>query len=212
MVYAVFVEKAISERKTLPTGIDALDRFLGGGWPAGGLTALSGKHGAGKTTLVLRTVSKLTRSDRWVALVSRGTTLFPPALHALGIDLSRLLWVHPPEENLCRWALEQLTRSGLFPLVIGSGVRLDERDARRLQITAEGSGAAVVLLNEPQSNSNLWALSLHCEVERASEKTLLLRVRRSRRFLSTLQTEVNPHEIPHSGPLSSELPARRVAS
>ncbi|MFH1018901.1 MAG: ATPase domain-containing protein [Pseudomonadota bacterium] len=203
--------KTTEKRSSLPTGLASLDLFLAGGWPAGGMTVLSGEKGCGKTELALRAAAEATKADRWVALVSAGETLFPPSFSEHGVDLARLLWVRPKEEIHARWALEQLTRSGLFTLVLASHLHLGEKEARRLQLGSEQTGAAALLLTEP-IQTNLWALTLHCEVARSSDRILVLKVRRSRKPLSRFQTEVNLDEKPNSGDLSSQPAVRIVAS
>jgi hypothetical protein len=210
MVYASLVQKANENRGSIPTGIPSLDLFLSGGWPVAGVTAISGKNGCGKTTLAICAAARVTKEDQWVALVSPGETLFPPAFSEAGVDLTRLLWVRPEEGMHARWALEQLTRSGLFALVIASHLDLNEKEARRLQLAAEQNAAAVLLLTE-QTQSNLWALTLHCEVSRSSDRTLVLKIRRSRKPLSRFHTEVNLDEKPNLSALPAQPAVRVVA-
>jgi hypothetical protein len=209
MVYLLLVAKAT----LLPTGLSSLDSFLGGGWPTGGLTEILGNEGGGKTLLALRAISSLTRKKRWVAIISRGESLFPPAMAAEGVDLPYLLWLRPPQVERCRWGAEQVVRSGLFPLVLIYEVSYDERNARRLQLTSEKTGGTVLFLTSRSGEKNPWAFTLRLRVERVSLETIRIQILRGKRSLCKLSTEVSLNEKltdrVDSIPLS---PAQRIAS
>jgi hypothetical protein len=208
MVYLPGVRKSIF----LPTGLPSLDRFLGGGWPAAAVTELTGKPGGGKTSLALRSAAEITKRKRWVALVSPGEILFPPAIASEGIDLPYLLWLRPAETGRCRWAVEQVARSGLFPLVIVSHVPYDERSARRLQLTSEERGSTVLFLTSDKAQANLWALALRLQVERRPAGIARIEVLRSRKMFPKPFMEVSLNDDTNPVPLLPEPALARGTS
>ncbi|MHC5210261.1 MAG: hypothetical protein ACYTG2_06050 [Planctomycetota bacterium] len=74
----------------LPSGWDALDALLGGGWPVGDLVELVGQ---GRSTLALAAVARAQAAGQPTAWVD-GSGSFCPA--TCGIDLARLTLVRPP--------------------------------------------------------------------------------------------------------------------
>lgn len=86
----------------LPTGWPRLDRLLpGGGWPAKALTEiLSGESGTGELRLVMPALARLgARSDGWIVWVAPPYVPYAPALNQWGLDVSKVLVVHPPRRG-----------------------------------------------------------------------------------------------------------------
>jgi recombination protein RecA len=80
-------------RPTAHTGIPALDEALGGGLPIGAITELAGPECSGRTSLALSFIAGLTSAGRVCAWVDVSDTLHPESAAAIGVDLSRLLWI-----------------------------------------------------------------------------------------------------------------------
>jgi hypothetical protein len=103
---------------SLPTGWDALDRLLGGGWPGGALTELLGH---GRCTLALSAVRQAQTAGQPVAWIDGTGTFCPPTA---GVDLERLALVRPPRggkargEAPCWLAADLLLRSRAFGLAV----------------------------------------------------------------------------------------------
>jgi hypothetical protein len=74
----------------LPSGWEALDTLLGGGWPVGELVELLGR---GRSTLALAAVARAQAAGQPAAWVD-GSGTFCPA--TCGVDLLRLTLVRPP--------------------------------------------------------------------------------------------------------------------
>jgi len=74
----------------LPSGWEALDRLLGGGWPGGVLTEIVGR---GRSSLALQAVRQAQRTGQPVAWIDGPGTFCPPTA---GVDLARLALVRPP--------------------------------------------------------------------------------------------------------------------
>ncbi len=193
------------------TGIGLLDDFLGGGWVRGALTELQGKRGAGKLTLALRTAAHLTQQRKWVALISQGSTVFPPGLNHEGVNLHYLLWIRPKQMEECLWALEQIARSGLFPLVMALEFSPKQALLRRLQLAAEKQGTTILLMPAPNSPRSSYAIAACFRVER-SEYGLKLFVLKSRKYLSQTFVEVPLNENTYSRPKPAQRSVHRIAS
>ncbi len=132
------------EADGLPTGFDVLDRHLpGGGWPRAGLCELMlSSAGIGELKLLLPALKALSRQNRWIAWVNPPFIPYAPALSAAGVDISKILLIHPRTHKDALWSLERATRSGTCSAALAW---LDERalrtkDTRRLQLAARQGG------------------------------------------------------------------------
>jgi protein ImuA len=73
-----------------------------------------------------------------VLVIDSDGTFYPPAAIALGIPAERIVWVRPSRHAELVWAIDQALRCDAVAAVWASvGERLDDRDARRLQLAAE---------------------------------------------------------------------------
>ena len=75
------------------TGIAEIDLLLNGGFPVGAISEVAGPECSGRTSLALRFVAGLTQTGKVCAWVDVSDTLHPESAAALGVDLSRLLWI-----------------------------------------------------------------------------------------------------------------------
>lgn len=85
----------------LATGFDALDRYLpGGGWPLSGICEIFVEHyGLGELSLLMPALAGLSNraaeTKQWIVWVAPPFVPYAPALARHGVDLSRILLVHP---------------------------------------------------------------------------------------------------------------------
>lgn len=150
-----------------PTGHAALDALLpGGGWPRAALTELLVRQtGVGELSLLVPTLSRLSKQDTWIAFVSPPHLLYAPALAAAGVDLSRLLLIRAEQGADRLWAMEQALTSGACSAVIGWPAFVHERALRRLQLAAEhGRALGIFFSNGQATSSSLAALRLQLHV------------------------------------------------
>ena len=77
----------------VPTGIPEIDLLLHGGFPVGALSEVVGPECSGRTSLALALIASMTQAGKVCAWVDVSDTLHPESAAAMGVDLSRLLWV-----------------------------------------------------------------------------------------------------------------------
>lgn len=141
----------------------------GGGWPVGALTEICTQvPGSGEVSLVIPALAALsdggTDDTGWIAWISPPHALYPPALAAGGVRLSRLLMAQAGDAIDVLWGMEQALRSGSCRAVLGWADKTSERSLRRLQLAAESTRAWAVLYRPA-----------HC-LEQASPAALRLRL------------------------------------
>jgi recombination protein RecA len=78
------------------TGIREIDELLHGGFPVGAITEIVGPECSGRTSLALTFISGMTQASKVCAWVDISDCLHPESAAALGVDLSRLLWIRTP--------------------------------------------------------------------------------------------------------------------
>ena len=144
------------------TGFPELDDNLpGGGWPQGALTELLYEQpGIGELRLLIPALARLSREGRWLALIAPPYIPYAPALAGLGVDLSRVLLVHPRTDRDALWAVEQALRCGTCGAVLAWPRAVDERSLRRLQLAAEEGGSWGVLFRRSDAAGHPSAAAL----------------------------------------------------
>jgi hypothetical protein len=75
------------------TGMEGIDRPLGGGLRRGHLSEIVGARSSGRTTVLCATLAAATGRGEVVALIDTCDRFDPAAAAAAGVDLSRLLWI-----------------------------------------------------------------------------------------------------------------------
>ncbi|MDA1073614.1 MAG: translesion DNA synthesis-associated protein ImuA [Proteobacteria bacterium] len=128
--------RAVGDTAATSTGFASLDALLpGGGWPEAALCELLlPTAGIGELKLLAPALRTLSRQYRWIAWIKPPFIPYAPALSALGIDISKILLIHPRTHEDALWALERATRSGTCSATLAwlSEPRLRLKDTRRL--------------------------------------------------------------------------------
>ena len=142
--------KAAPAREGWSTGLADLDRALGPvGVPHGRITELFGESSSGKTSFVYALLAAATRREDITAYIDPDRSLFAPAAHAAGIDLTRLIVVRPREASALRRAVDAIVRSGACAVTVldGSAEALQAHHYARLAAHAEKNGTSLVVLS-----------------------------------------------------------------
>lgn len=139
--------------ETLSSGFPELDAHLPGhGWPRSGLSEfMLETAGIGELQLLVPLLQTLSRQERWLAWVNPPFIPYAPALSAAGIDINKILLIHPRSHKDALWALERASKSGSSSVVFAW---LDEKqltvsDTRRLQLAAK-QGETLICLFRPE--------------------------------------------------------------
>lgn len=159
----------LGDREGVPSGLEALDGLLGGGFPGGAVTVLSGVPGSGRMTLATALLARHTRAGRPVAWIDGRGTLYPPALAAAGVDLERVLMVRGGGARTA-YAVEQIIESGAFGVVVASGLErlLGPAVARRIQTSTEAARISTLLLLDPSAAGPITQAALKLQLSRRS--------------------------------------------
>jgi recombination protein RecA len=118
-----------------PTGIREIDELLHGGFPIGALSEIVGPECSGRTSLALTLVANLTQAGKVCAWVDVSDTLHPESAAAIGVDLSRLLWIR------CGRFCDRTVESTPLPDSPASRVCKAEKPPKRKPGLPQGGGA-----------------------------------------------------------------------
>jgi RecA/RadA recombinase len=130
------------------SGLPELDALLGGGWPRGALSELTGRRSSGRTTVMLAALARAARAGEATALVDTGGAIDSRAAAACGVPLPRLLWIRCAPAQALK-AADLVVSAGGFDVIA-----LDLGDERlhvptaswvRLKHGAERQGTSVLV-------------------------------------------------------------------
>lgn len=180
-------------RTGITTGYRSLDALLSShGWPRGATSELLvDKAGIGEMSLILPTLAEITRQGRMVILISPSHIPYAPALVQAGVQLEKLLILHPRGQRDHLWAAEQSLQSGACGALVNWQDKETpaDKDLRRLQIAARdgdclhfhfrpGSSATspspAALRLQLQSDGEQLAVHLHKQLNGKSGQRLHL--------------------------------------
>jgi len=167
--------------KSSPPARDALPwTEAGTAVPRGALTEVSGPAGSGKTEAVLKFLAAHTAPLGRVAWIEDRFTAFPTGFSQHGVDLSRLLFIEGGKDSI--WAAHQILRSQIFGALIlfvresTLSASQPQIELRRLQLSAEQSHAAVILLtHQPRPQGASWPISLQLRMDARTRKMEILK-------------------------------------
>lgn len=108
---------ADDERRRLSSGNAAIDRLLGGGFPRGALSEVTGGISTGRTSLACSLSAALCGGEM-AAIVDPSDRFDPETAEAGGVDLARVLWVRPPGARPALRCTELLLATRGFGLVL----------------------------------------------------------------------------------------------
>lgn len=139
----------------IATGYADLDALLPGeGWPTAGLAEfMLASAGVGELRLLAPALGALSQQqERWIAWINPPFIPYAPALQAAGIDISKILLIHPRNHDDMLWALERAARSGSCSCVLAwpEERKLKLKDTQRLQLASK-QGRTLTCLFRPQA-------------------------------------------------------------
>ena len=170
---------ATAARAVIQTGFRELDRALpGGGWPLGAITEiLVDGYGIGELGLLMPALAALTKEDparpkKWVAWVAPPFIPYAPALQQHGVNIDRVLMIHPTSSAKSRWwAVEQAVRSGSSAGVLAWIANADDVILRRLQLAAEEQACWLLLFRSTSARLQRSPAALRVHLSQARDAT-----------------------------------------
>jgi cell division inhibitor SulA len=142
-------EHSRAESQIIPSGFDAFDNALGG-WPLGALIELiTRREGIGELSVLLPALARLSKEERWIALINPTYIPYAPALFHAGIDLAKIVVIRASSTTNVLWSMEQALRSGTCSAVLGWPSAMTEQAIRRLQLATETGRALGVYFTQP---------------------------------------------------------------
>lgn len=151
----------------LPSGFAELDAWLpGGGLPRGALTEiLTEREGIGELSLLLPALARATKDERWLVFVAPPYIPYAPALARAGVNLARVLVVHPHATRDSLWAIEQALRAGTASVVLAWLAHAESKALRRLQLAAEAGGSVGILFRAAAAAGDNSPAALRLKLE-----------------------------------------------
>lgn len=117
-------------RDVASIGLPALDQALGGGVPRGQLSEIVGPRSSGRTTVLCHMLAAATSRGEAVALIDTCDRFDPVSAAAMGLDLSKLLWIRDTgDATRALKALNLVLQAGGFGLAA-----FDLADAPPMQV------------------------------------------------------------------------------
>jgi cell division inhibitor SulA/protein ImuA len=164
------------QAKGTSTGFKVLDRHLpGNGWPVAGLCELMlPTAGIGELKLLLPALKALSRQARWIAWVNPPFIPYAPALKAAGVDIDKILLIHPKNHKDALWSLERATRSGTCSAALAwlDEAQLKTKDTQRLQLAARQGGTLGCLFRPEKALTENSMAELRIWVRRGNGEAL----------------------------------------
>jgi cell division inhibitor SulA/protein ImuA len=175
-------------RAVIPTGFHELDsRLPGGGWPLGAVTEVFvDGYGIGELGLLMPALAALTKADpakplKWIAWVAPPFVPYAPALQQHGVDVDRLLMIHPSAGGKNRfWAIEQVVRSGSSAGVLAWILAAGDVILRRLQLAAEAQGCWVLLFRPASASRERSPAALRIRLSRTLDSATRVEILKCR--------------------------------
>lgn len=142
-------EHSRAESDNIPSGFEVFDKTLGG-WPLGALIELIARHeGVGEFSVLLPALARLSKDERWIALIAPPYIPYAPALFHAGIDLAKIVVIRASGTADTLWAMNQALHSGACSAVIGWPASITEQAIRRLQLATEAGRALGAYFTRP---------------------------------------------------------------
>ncbi|MEZ6091191.1 MAG: hypothetical protein R3C05_24850 [Pirellulaceae bacterium] len=137
------------QASAISSGVSSLDDVLPQkGYPPGSLVEWidSGQAGGAAWLSLLGAARAYKHSGNKVVILDPDRTFYPPAAIACGLPAEAMILLQPQSSDDLIWAMDQSLRSSAVSAVWGKLDRLEDIDARRLQLAAETGGTLGMLL------------------------------------------------------------------
>ena len=168
------VEAVFAKGSGFTTTLDALDDLAGpNAFVRGVVHEILSERGQGPPMFFATVLARAACGDRAIVWSDPQSLLYPPAIAAVGIPLSRLLVLRPKNEKDELWALTECLRCSGVGVALACPKHLSTIEARRLQLAAERGGGIGLLLRPKSAASTPYAAATRWLVSSiAGERTV----------------------------------------
>ena len=158
----------------LPSGFAAIDQQLGG-WASGCvIELLMPTDQQEQLSLLQPLMSRCTQAQDWVVWVAPPHLPYAPGLAHQGIDLNRLLIVHPKSVSDQLWAMDQLLRQRFCAVMLSWCRPIQTQHIRRLQLAAAQNQTTVFLIRDDAQATQASPAGFRFQVRRRGGQCLQL--------------------------------------
>src|SRR5438876_155985 len=156
------------------TTLDGLDDLAGAkAFARGAVHEVLCERGAEPPMFFASVLARAACGERQIVWSDPQRRLYPPAIAAVGIPLSRLLILWPKNEKDELWALTECLRCSGVGVALACPKNLSTIEARRLQLAAERGGGVGILLRPASAASTPYAAATRWRVSAiAGERTV----------------------------------------
>ncbi len=196
---------------TLSSGFASLDENLpGNGWPQAGLAEfMLSTQGLGELQLLIPLLKRLSEEDRWIAWVNPPFLPYAPALAEQGIDLNKILLIHPKNHKDALWAMECASKSGTCSIVLGwlDEQQITTKDTRRLQLAAKTGNTFSCLFRpeEAAQQASMAELRISLKPIADSENRVTVAIEKRRRGWPVNDLPVDFSHAPYAATKQQEV-------
>lgn len=144
---------------------DDLDEYVRGGLKEHALVEIHSQIGIGEIRLLLPRLAANGQDHRLLVWIAPPHQINGECLHQAGVDLSRVLILHPRDGKDALWAAEQCLKSGTCHSVLLWHGDMEVAQVKRLQQACQQGRAQLFLLRTRQSISQSLPVSLSLQLE-----------------------------------------------
>ena len=167
-------EAVSAKGSAFTTTLNALDDLAGPkAFARGAVHEILCENGQSPPMFFATVLARAASADRAIVWSDPQSQLYPPAIAAAGIPLSRLLLLRPKNEADELWALTECLRCSGVGVALACPKHLSTIEARRLQLAAERGGGIGLLLRPKSAASTPYAAATRWLVSSiAGERTV----------------------------------------
>lgn len=141
-----------------PSGLDELDRALGGGFALPGVHELiAPTPGSPARSIAMRLAANAADNRHWIIYIDTAGDFYPPAAARMGVPLGRMIVIRTTRTLDALWVCEQALRCGAVAAVVLTLRDIEPHVSRRLQLAAEAGGTLGLLIRTEDRGGHTFA-------------------------------------------------------
>ncbi|ELV8622576.1 translesion DNA synthesis-associated protein ImuA [Vibrio vulnificus] len=149
--------RCANESRYQTSGIDELDKLLGGGFPQHGVVEMESALGIGELRLL---ANYLKQQQDLIVLIHPPAVLNAAFWRNMDFPLANCLVIHSVSTKEALWAAEQCLKSGVCRTVLLWQEEMEIHQVKRLQVASEQGGCVLFMFRPYQSHRLSLPLSL----------------------------------------------------